>query len=69
MTRGQSLVASGIAGAMNAYLVRLVVQLIPMMFWYRWYPQPNAELLFSGFDLRNFGLQFKMAPRSAQEEK
>lgn len=28
---------------------------------------PNAELLFSGFDLRNFGLQFKMAPRNQTE--
>lgn len=28
---------------------------------------PNAELLFSGFELRNFGLQFKMAPRNKTE--
>ena len=28
---------------------------------------PNTELMFSGFDLRGFGLNFKMAPRSKKE--
>ena len=30
---------------------------------------PNTELLFSGFDLRGFGLNFKMAPRNQDEAK
>jgi len=28
---------------------------------------PNTELMFSGFDLRGFGLSFKMAPRNKKE--
>lgn len=28
---------------------------------------PNAELLFSGFDLRSFGLNFKMSPKNGKE--
>jgi hypothetical protein len=28
---------------------------------------PNTELLFSGFDLRNFSLNYKLVPRSANE--
>ena len=70
MTRGQSLVASGIAGAMNALPGKIggsvdtndVLGGIGGVIL-----NPNAELLFSGFDLRNFGLNFKMAPRSAKE--
>lgn len=70
MTRGQSLLASGIAGAMNALPGKIggsvdandVLGGIGGVIL-----NPNAELLFSGFDLRNFGLQFKMAPRSAKE--
>lgn len=30
---------------------------------------PNAELLFTGFDLRNFGLNFKMNPKNEAEAK
>ena len=30
---------------------------------------PNVELLFSGFDLRTFGLSFKMSPRNEKEAK
>jgi len=30
---------------------------------------PNTELLFSGFDLRGFGLNFKMTPRNKSEAK
>ena len=70
MTRGQSLLASGIAGAMNALPGKIggsvdandVLGGIGGVIL-----NPNAELLFSGFDLRTFGLNFKMAPRSAQE--
>ena len=70
MTRGQSLLASGIAGAMNALPGKIggsvdandVLGGIGGVIL-----NPNAELLFSGFDLRNFGLNFKMAPRSAKE--
>ena len=70
MTRGQSLIASGIAGAMNALPGKIggsvdtndVLGGIGGVIL-----NPNAELLFSGFDLRNFGLNFKMAPRSAKE--
>ena len=72
MTRGQSLVASGIAGAMNALPGKIggsvdtndVLGGIGGVIL-----NPNAELLFSGFDLRNFGLQFKMAPRSETEAR
>lgn len=72
MTRGQSLVASGIAGAMNALPGKIggsvdtndVLGGIGGVIL-----NPNAELLFSGFDLRNFGLSFKMAPRSETEAK
>lgn len=70
MTRGQSLIASGIAGAMNALPGKIggsvdtndVLGGIGGVIL-----NPNAELLFSGFDLRNFGLNFKMAPRSEKE--
>jgi hypothetical protein len=72
MTRGQSLIASGIAGAMNALPGKIggsvdtndVLGGIGGVIL-----NPNAELLFSGFDLRNFGLSFKMAPRSETEAK
>lgn len=30
---------------------------------------PNTELLFNGFQMRNFTLRFKLAPRSAKEAK
>ena len=30
---------------------------------------PNVELLFTGFKLRDFGLKFKMAPRDSNEAK
>ena len=30
---------------------------------------PNTELMFNGFNLRNFTLRFKLAPRSATEAK
>lgn len=30
---------------------------------------PNVELLFSGIDLRNFSLNFKMVPRNSQESQ
>lgn len=30
---------------------------------------PNTELMFNGFELRNFSLRFKLAPRSAIEAK
>jgi hypothetical protein len=30
---------------------------------------PNVELMFEGFGLRNFSLSFKMAPRNAEETK
>ena len=70
MTRGQSLLASGIAGAMNALPGKIggsvdandILGGIGGVIL-----NPNAELLFSGFDLRNFGLNFKMAPRNKQE--
>ncbi|AOO11487.1 baseplate tail tube cap [Cyanophage S-RIM44] len=70
MTRGQSLLASGIAGAMNALPGKIggsvdandILGGIGGVIL-----NPNAELLFSGFDLRNFGLSFKMAPRSKKE--
>ena len=70
MTRGQALFASGIAGAMNALPGKIggsvdandVLGGIGGVIL-----NPNAELLFSGFDLRNFGLNFKMAPRNKQE--
>ena len=70
MTRGQSLVAGGIAGAMNALPGKIggsvdandVLGGIGGVIL-----NPNAELLFSGFELRNFGLSFKMAPRSEKE--
>ena len=70
MTRGQALFASGVAGAMNALPGKIggsidsndVLSGIGGVIL-----NPNAELLFSGFDLRTFGLNFKMAPRSAQE--
>jgi hypothetical protein len=70
MTRGQSLLASGVAGAMNALPGKIggsvdandVLGGIGGVIL-----NPNAELLFSGFELRNFGLSFKMAPRSAKE--
>ena len=72
MTRGQSLLASGIAGAMNALPGKIggsvdandVLGGIGGVIL-----NPNAELMFSGFDLRNFGLSFKMAPRSETEAK
>jgi hypothetical protein len=72
MTRGQGLVASGIAGAMNALPGKIggsvdandVLGGIGGVIL-----NPNAELLFSGFELRNFGLNFKMAPRSEAEAK
>lgn len=72
MTRGQSLIASGIAGAMNALPGKIggsvdandVLGGIGGVIL-----NPNAELLFSGFDLRNFGLNFKMAPRSETEAR
>lgn len=70
MTRGQALLASGIAGAMNALPGKIggsvdandVLGGIGGVIL-----NPNAELLFSGFELRNFGLSFKMAPRSEKE--
>lgn len=70
MTRGQSLLASGVAGAMNALPGKIggsvdandVLGGIGGVIL-----NPNAELLFSGFELRNFGLSFKMAPRSEKE--
>lgn len=72
MTRGQALFASGVAGAMNALPGKIggsidsndVLSGIGGVIL-----NPNAELLFSGFDLRTFGLNFKMAPRSAMEAK
>ena len=72
MTRGQSLFASGIAGAMNALPGKIggsvdandILGGIGGVIL-----NPNAELLFSGFELRNFGLNFKMAPRSEAEAK
>jgi hypothetical protein len=72
MTRGQALFASGVAGAMNALPGKIggsidsndVLSGIGGVIL-----NPNAELLFSGFDLRTFGLNFKMAPRSAKEAK
>lgn len=72
MTRGQSLIASGVAGAMNALPGKIggsvdtndVLGGIGGVIL-----NPNAELLFSGFDLRNFGLNFKMAPRSETEAR
>ena len=72
MTRGQALFASGIAGAMNALPGKIggsvdandVLGGIGGVIL-----NPNAELLFSGFDLRNFGLNFKMAPRSETEAR
>jgi len=30
---------------------------------------PNTELMFNGYSLRNFSLRFKLAPRSAKEAK
>ena len=70
MTRGQGLIAGGIAGAMNALPGKIggsvdandVLGGIGGVIL-----NPNAELLFSGFELRNFGLSFKMAPRSQKE--
>ena len=72
MTRGQALFASGVAGAMNALPGKIggsidsndVLSGIGGVIL-----NPNAELLFSGFELRTFGLNFKMAPRSAKEAK
>ncbi|AOO11952.1 baseplate tail tube cap [Cyanophage S-RIM44] len=70
MTRGQALAASTVAGAMNALPGKIggsvdsndVLGGIGGVIL-----NPNAELLFSGFELRNFGLSFKMAPRSQKE--
>jgi len=70
MTRGQALAASTVPGAMNALPGKIggsvdsndVLGGIGGVIL-----NPNAELLFSGFELRNFGLSFKMAPRSQKE--
>jgi len=72
MTRGQGLVANGVAAAMNALPGKIggsvdtndVLGGIGGVIL-----NPNAELLFSGFELRTFGLNFKMAPRSETEAK
>jgi hypothetical protein len=72
MTRGQALAAAGVAGALNALPGKIggsvnsndVLGGIGGVIL-----NPNAELLFSGFELRNFGLSFKMAPRSETEAK
>lgn len=70
MTRGQALAASAVAGALNALPGKIggsvtsndVLSGVGGVIL-----NPNAELLFSGFELRNFGLNFKMAPRNQQE--
>lgn len=72
MGRGEALVASGIAAGMNALPGKIggsvtandVLGGIGGVIL-----NPNTELMFSGFDLRNFGLNFKMAPRSKDEAK
>lgn len=70
MTRGQALAASALAGALNNLPGKIggsvttndVLGGVGGVIL-----NPNAELLFSGFELRNFGLNFKMAPRNQQE--
>ncbi len=70
MTRGQALIAGTVASALNALPGKIggsvnandVLGGVGGVIL-----NPNVELLFSGFELRNFGLNFKMAPRSAQE--
>ena len=70
MTRGQALAAGAVAGALNALPGKIggsvdandVLGGVGGVIL-----NPNVELLFSGFELRNFGLNFKMAPRSQKE--
>lgn len=70
MKRGEALLASGISGAMNALPGKIggsvdvndVLGGIGGVIL-----NPNAELLFTGFELRKFDLNFKMAPRSEKE--
>ena len=72
MTRGQGFIADGVAKAINALPGKIggsvdmndVLGGIGGVIL-----NPNAELLFSGFDLRTFGLNFKMAPRNESEAK
>ena len=70
MTRGQAFAAGTVAAAMNALPGKIggsvnaneVLGGIGGVIM-----NPNVELLFTGFELRNFGLSFKMAPRSQKE--
>lgn len=72
MTRGQALIADGVATAINALPGKIggsvdindVLGGIGGVIL-----NPNAELLFSGFDLRSFGLNFKMTPKNEPEAK
>jgi len=72
MQRGPALVASGITEAMSKLPGKVggdvgindVLGGIGGVIL-----NPNTELLFSAFDLRTFGLNFKMSPKSQKEAK
>ncbi len=72
MQRGPALVADGIAHAMNSLPGKIggSVDLNDVLGGIGGVIlNPNAELMFTGFELRNFNLQFKMSPRDAVEAK
>jgi hypothetical protein len=70
MTRGQGLIADGIATAINKLPGKIggSVDLNDVLGGVGGVIlNPNVELLFTGFDLRTFPLNFKMTPKNQKE--
>ncbi|CAF34266.1 baseplate tail tube cap [Synechococcus phage S-PM2] len=72
MQRGPSLVADGVSTAINALPGKIggAVDINDVLGGIGGVIlNPNAELLFTGFDLRSFGLNFKLTPRNKLEAR